>query len=177
MKVFIREYCRDAEVTIYGIDGEDHTKDFFEKYFLGCRDVYRTTEEERTEYHSKAEFTVVKADHFNYFAENLGKIQNAIDIVAEALMRGESIDNYTFNGKCYIMGELKSDRLAKLENEINAKKEKLSEYTNNGGLEQMSVLAEELKILSDKAAKLKEEIFINEFMKKVTYNEDRPGVK
>lgn len=177
MKVFIRECCRDAVVKIYGIDGEEHTKEFFEKFFLGCAGVYRTTEEEHTEYLSEAEFTVVKAGDFEYFAKNLGKLQNAIDIVAEGLKRGESIQDYTFNGRCYIVGELKTDQLARLNGEIAEKKEKASLYTEKGELEKAEALMQEITILEEKAAKLKDEIFIYEFMKKVTYNEDRPCVK
>lgn len=177
MKVFIRECCRDAVVKIYGIDGEEHTKEFFEKFFLGCADVYRTTEEEHTEYHSEAEFTVVKAGDFDCFAKNLGKLQNTIDIVAEELKRGKSIQDYTFNGRCYIVGELKTDQLARLNGEIAGKKEKTSLYTKKGELEKAEALLREITSLEEKAAKLKDEIFVYEFMKKVTYNEDRPCVE
>lgn len=177
MKIFIREYCRDSVVKIYGIDGEEHTKDFFEKYFLGCQGVYRTTEEEHTEYLSEAEFTIVKADDFNFFAKNLGKLQNAINIVAEGLKRGENIQDYTFNGRCYIVGELKTDQLARLNSEIAEKKEEANLYTEKGGLEEAEALMREIAILEKKAAQLKDEIFVYEFMKKVTYNEDSSCIK
>lgn len=101
MKVFIREYCRDVTVRIYGVDGEERTREFFEKYFSEVDGVYETTEEEHTKYCSEAEFTIERAEHYNFFAQQIDNIQRGIDDVAEALMRGEDIHSYAFDGYCY----------------------------------------------------------------------------
>lgn len=101
MKVFIREYCRDVTVRIYGIDGEERTREFFEKYFSDVDGVYETTEKEHTEYRSEAVYTIEKADHYNFFAQQVDNIQRGIDNVAEALIQGGDIRDYTFNGCCY----------------------------------------------------------------------------
>ena len=45
MRVFIREYCRDVTIRIYGLDGEERTREFFDKYFSDVRDVGKMSDE------------------------------------------------------------------------------------------------------------------------------------
>ncbi len=103
MKVFIKEYCRDVAIRIYGTDGDERTQEFFERYFKNVEGVYETTEEEHTEYHSDALYTITKADYYNFLAQQLENIQRGIDEVAEALARGATIEQYIFNGCCYVI--------------------------------------------------------------------------
>ena len=35
MKVFILEQQREVHIRIYGVDGEQHTKEFFDAVFVG----------------------------------------------------------------------------------------------------------------------------------------------
>lgn len=100
MKVFIREYCRDVTVRIYGIDGEERTKEFFERYFEETIGVYETTDEEREQFGSEAEFTIDKADDYNYFAGKISSIQQAIDDIADSIINGAEIDRYV-DSVCY----------------------------------------------------------------------------
>lgn len=98
MKVFIKEYCRDVTIRIFGIDGEEHTKDFFEKYLYNVIGVDIMTDDERTEYLSEAEFFIEKAAHFEFLAQHIGAIQTAIDYAAVAHIYGRddymNEDNY-----------------------------------------------------------------------------------
>lgn len=103
MKVFIREYCRDVTVRIYGIDGEERTKEFFSKYLCGIDGVYETTDEEHAEYRSEAEYTIVKAEYYNFFAQQIDNIQKGIDEAAETVMQGDDIRQYDFDGYCYVI--------------------------------------------------------------------------
>ena len=66
MKVFIKEYCRDVTIRIFGMDGEEHTKDFFEKYFYDVIGVEIMTDEERSEFLSEAEFSIEKRHSLNF---------------------------------------------------------------------------------------------------------------
>lgn len=102
MKVFIREYCRDVNIRIYGIDGEEHTKEFFETYFRETIGVYTTTEEEHEHFGSEAEYTIEKADDYNMFAGQINNIQKAIDEIADSILSGKEIDRYVDN-VCYVI--------------------------------------------------------------------------
>ncbi len=75
MKIFVREYCRDVTVRIYGIDGDEHTKEFFEKYFSDVKGIYETTDEKREDYNTEAVYTIVKADYYNFLAQQIESIQ------------------------------------------------------------------------------------------------------
>lgn len=103
MKVFIKECCRDVIVRIYGTDGDEHTQEFFERYFKNVEGVYETTEEEHKEYNSEAAFTITKSDYYDFLAQQLENIQKGIDEVAEALARGSDIEQYIFDGCCYVI--------------------------------------------------------------------------
>ena len=101
MKVFIREYCRDVIIRINGIDGEEHTKDFFAKYLCGVNGVYETTDEERTEYSTEAEYTIEKGEYYDFFIQHIDNIQKGIDTVSEALK--DTISQYIIDGRFYIV--------------------------------------------------------------------------
>lgn len=103
MKVFVREYCRDVTVRIYGIDGEERTKEFFKKYFADVEGVYGTTDEEREDYNSEAVYTITKAEYYNFLAQHIDNIQKGIDEIAEAEFRRETSQDYTFENCCYVI--------------------------------------------------------------------------
>ncbi|MBQ5318252.1 MAG: hypothetical protein J6K17_04100 [Oscillospiraceae bacterium] len=100
MKVFIKEYCRDVTIRIFGMDNEERTKEFFDKYFYDVDGVEIMTDDERSEYLSEAEYSIEKAAQFEYFAQHIGAIQTAIDLVAVAHIYGR--DNY-LNEENYIV--------------------------------------------------------------------------
>ena len=50
MRVFIREEKRDVHIRIYGIGGEQRTKEFFDAVFVDMSWVCSPREEERAEY-------------------------------------------------------------------------------------------------------------------------------
>ena len=58
MKVFIREYCRDVTIRIFGLDGEERTKEFFDKHFSDVRGVGKMSDEDRKENLSEAEYYI-----------------------------------------------------------------------------------------------------------------------
>lgn len=103
MKVFVREYCRDVTVRIYGIDGDERTREFFAKYFADVGGVYETTDEERSEFNSEAEYTVTKGEYFDFLAKHIDNIQKGIDEAAEAVIREENADEYVFDEVGYII--------------------------------------------------------------------------
>ncbi|MBQ8827384.1 MAG: hypothetical protein IJ007_09860 [Oscillospiraceae bacterium] len=100
MKVYIKEYCRDVTIRIFGTDNEERTKDFFEKYFYDVIGVGIMTDEERADNLSEAEFYIEKASDFEYLAQNIGAIQTAIDLVAVANIYGKDV---YMNEKNYVV--------------------------------------------------------------------------
>lgn len=101
MIVFVKEYCRDVIVRIYGIDGEERTHEFFEKYLMDVDGVYETTDEERAEFHSEAAFTITKADYYEFLAQHIDNIQRGIDEVSAEMFKGRTVEDYTFEDACY----------------------------------------------------------------------------
>ncbi len=97
MKVLIRENLRTIGVNIYGTDGKLHTSEFFEKYFSDVEGAYPTLPEEREEFDTEAEWTIITDADFRLLAEDLEAIQDAIDGVQEKLAEGDSRAEYTFN--------------------------------------------------------------------------------
>lgn len=97
MRVFIREYCRDVTIRIFCLDGEERTKEFFDKYFSDVKDVGEMTDEDRAENLSEAEYYIATAEEFEYFAQKVGIIQTAIDLAAVAHIYGR--DEY-INDEC-----------------------------------------------------------------------------
>ena len=103
MKVFIKEYCRDVTVRIYGIDGEERTKDYFDKYFYNVNGVDIVNKKEREEYHSEAEYSIEKAEYFQFLAQHIEEIQNTIDIAALAIIDGRSEEEFIVDNACYLV--------------------------------------------------------------------------
>lgn len=103
MKVFIKEICRDVIVRIYGTDGDEHTKEFFERFFCNVEGIYETTDDERTEYRSEGVYTIEKLEYYELFAQTVTNIQQAIDEVAKALIEGRSIEEFTIDQLCFVV--------------------------------------------------------------------------
>ena len=103
MKVFIREYCRDVNVRLYGIDGEERTKEFFQKYLSVAEGVYETTDEEKEDYFSEAVYTITNGAYFDCLAQEIDNIQKGIDDIAEAEFRDETVEDYIFDDELYVV--------------------------------------------------------------------------
>lgn len=103
MKVYIKEYRRDVTVRIYGIDGQEHTKEFFDRYLYNVEGVDFVSDKEREAYRSEAEYSISKGEYFQYLAENIEKIQQAIDTAAVAIINGKSVSDYCFADSCYLV--------------------------------------------------------------------------
>ena len=101
MIVFVKEYCRDVIVRIYGTDGEERTHEYFEKYLMDVDGVYETTAEERREYFSEAAFTIVKAAYYEFLAQHIENIQRGIDVMSAEIFEGRKESDYTFDSVCY----------------------------------------------------------------------------
>lgn len=103
MKVFIKEYCRDVTVRIYGVDGEERTKEFFEKYFHNVIGVDIMTDDDRSENLSEAEYSIDTAEQFEFLAQYIGSIQTSIDYVADAFIKGKNESEYSPDGYNYLI--------------------------------------------------------------------------
>lgn len=79
MRVLIRETLETTVINIYGTDGKQHSKDFFEKYFADSDGAYSTLDEEREEFGTDAQWTIITRRDFDLFAGTVETLQKAID--------------------------------------------------------------------------------------------------
>lgn len=103
MKIFILEEQRKVHFRIYGVDGEQRTKEFFDAVFVGMSCVYPTTNEEKSEYGTDAIYTFESKAAFNKFCVYLEKLQDTLDTIAEALIEGDHEEEYGFEYANYIV--------------------------------------------------------------------------
>lgn len=103
MRVLIRDMFKTVGINIYGLDGNEHTDEFFEKYLSRSERIHRTPDDERELYQSDAEWTIESIEDFNEFKRSIYGIQRAIDEIRTKLIDGDNIENYTFSGECYLV--------------------------------------------------------------------------
>ena len=103
MKVLIRENLQTKEINIYGADGKLHTEEFFEKYFSDTSGAYPTLSDEREEFQTDAEWTIIIEADFLLLAETISVIQKAIDDVNELLIGGENAGEFVFQSECFLI--------------------------------------------------------------------------
>ena len=103
MKVIIRENLQIKEIYIYGVDGKLRTKEFFEKYFSDTDGAYPTFPEEREEFQTDAEWTIITESDFLLLANTISVIQKAIDDVNELLIGGENAGEFVFQSECFLI--------------------------------------------------------------------------
>lgn len=103
MKILIREKIQTKEINIYGADGKLHTEKFFEKYFSDTDGAYPTFLEEREEFETDAEWTIITEADFLLLANTISVIQKAIDDVNELLIDGEKAGEFIFQSECFLI--------------------------------------------------------------------------
>ena len=103
MRIFILEEQREVHIRIYGVDGEQRTKEFFDAVFVGMSCVYPTTDKEKSEYGTDAAYTFESRAAFNKFCTYLEKLQDTLDTIAEALIEGNHEEEYSFEYANYIV--------------------------------------------------------------------------
>lgn len=103
MKILIREKIQTKEINIYGADGKLHTEKFFEKYFSDTDGAYPTFPEEREEFETDAEWTIITEADFLLLANTISVIQKAIDDVNELLIDGEKAGEFIFQSECFLI--------------------------------------------------------------------------
>ena len=103
MKILIREHLQTKEINIYGTDGKLHTEEFFEKYFSDTDGAYPTFSEEREEFQTDAEWTIITEGDFRQLANIISVIQKAIDDVNELLIGGENAGEFIFQSECFLI--------------------------------------------------------------------------
>ncbi len=103
MKILIREKLQTKGINIYGTDGKLHTEEFFEKYFSDTDGAYITFSEEREEFQTNAEWTIITEADFRQLANTISVIQKAIDDVNELLIGGENAGEFVFQSECFLI--------------------------------------------------------------------------
>ena len=103
MKILIRENLQTKEINIYGADGKLHTEEFFEKYFSDTDGAYPTFPEEKEEFETDAEWTIITETDFRQLANIISVTQKAIDDVNELLICGEKVEEFVFQSECFLI--------------------------------------------------------------------------
>ena len=103
MKVLIRENLQTKEINIYGTDGKLHTGEFFDKYFSDTDGAYLTFSQDREEFQTDAEWTIITEADFRQLANTISVIQKAIDDVNELLIGGEKVGEFIFQSECFLI--------------------------------------------------------------------------
>ena len=103
MKIFILEEEREVHIRIYGIDGEQRTKEFFDAVFVNMSCIYPTTEAEKKEHDTDAVYTFESKAAFDKFCEYLEKLQDTLDTISEALFEDDSAEEYCFEYENYLV--------------------------------------------------------------------------
>lgn len=103
MKVFIYGFNREAEICIYGVSGEEATETFLVRFFSD-KGLYKLTDEEKKKYNTEAEYAVSK-DSYEALAQNIERIQTALDLIADDVIKSECDPNevYKIDGNCYVV--------------------------------------------------------------------------
>ena len=83
MKIFILEEQREVHIRIYGIGGEQLTKEFFDSVFVNMPCIYPTADDEKTAYGTDAGYTFESRAAFDKFCEFLEPLQETLDKIAE----------------------------------------------------------------------------------------------
>ena len=103
MKVLIREKFQTKEINIYGADGKLHTEKKKKKYFSDTDGAYPTFPEEREEFETDAEWTIITEADFRQLAQTISVIQKAIDDVNELLIDGDKVEEFIFQSECFLI--------------------------------------------------------------------------
>ena len=101
MKVFVLETRKVVTFRIYGLNGEECAKTYFDKYFTQMEEIYRTTEEEQSIYGIDADYTVVHQSAYKWLAGFIGVLQDVIDTVVDEMIEGKTKEEYTIDGVFY----------------------------------------------------------------------------
>ncbi len=103
MKIYIIDENTEAEVYIYGIDGEEHTEQFFYKYF-SRKGIQILSDEEKEVYNTSADYALSQIS-CTALDSVLETIQKTIDIISEDVKISKcDIDKtYSVDGKCYVI--------------------------------------------------------------------------
>ena len=103
MKILIRENLQTKEINIYGADGKLHSEEFFEKCFSDTDGAYPTFPEEKEEFETDAEWTIITEADFRQLAQTISVIQKAIDDVNELLIDGDKVEEFIFQSECFLI--------------------------------------------------------------------------
>lgn len=103
MKLFIIDENTEAELFIYGVDGNDHTEEFFVLYFSD-KGVKNLSDEEKAKYNTTADYAI-KNICYEALARIIEDIQETIDLIADDYERnGCNIkETYSFDSRCYVV--------------------------------------------------------------------------
>ena len=90
MKILVPETGEEVDIYIYGVDGDEHTRDFFEKYFLDDETICEFEDYFLKLLKTDADFVVDSDETMKELKEMAVMVQSAIDDYV--LLRDEGCD-------------------------------------------------------------------------------------
>lgn len=103
MRLFIIDENTEAELCIYGIDGNEHTEKFFVTHFSE-KGMKFLSDEEKKKYNTTADYAI-KNVCYEALSRIIAEIQEAIDLIADDYEKngGNIEEAYTFDNGCYVV--------------------------------------------------------------------------
>lgn len=103
MRLFIIDENTEAEVCIYGIDGNENTEKFFITHFSGKGMKY-LSDEEKKKFDTTADYAI-KNVCYEALAEIIKDLQETIDLIADDCERSgcNAEEIYSFDSGCYVV--------------------------------------------------------------------------
>lgn len=101
MRVLIADQRKTVTIRLYGLTGNEVTREYFSLFFLEAVEIHETTDTEREITGTDAEFTVMTTDVYKELLVSVGKIQEALDDVSDRIDEGRSYEEFIVNNKIY----------------------------------------------------------------------------
>lgn len=93
LTLYIIGLDKEAEAVVTGVDGKDHTKEFFENFFTDSG-LILLDDARKEQYKTTADYAIYR-ESFDALADIIDKYQQSLYDLAD---NGGKISDYTFNG-------------------------------------------------------------------------------
>ncbi|MBR1444133.1 MAG: hypothetical protein IJ583_11460 [Firmicutes bacterium] len=101
MRLYIEDQRKTVTVRIYGIYGNEITREYLLTFFGKARELRELSDEDRAGLNTDAEMSIASYDVFKVLAQYIGTIQDSIDAVADAMVSTNSVDEYIIDNALY----------------------------------------------------------------------------
>lgn len=101
MRVLIADQNRTVTIRLYGLNGNEVTREYFSLFFLEVIEIHETTDTERNITGTDAEFTVATTEVYEALYNSIVAMQEAIDDVSDKVDEGRSHTEFIIDNRFY----------------------------------------------------------------------------